>query len=684
MADAGQRIPLQASLSFSSLPQPESIPRPLKRRYTSSTLDLAVPATVTAPPVMPAFHARPAYSVTAPTPSARQSVHTRATARNPGLAPQLPTMDPAPGDPDAVFIHPPFTDFPDAHRYKEGLTYTVLATHPDWFLDPSDYQQLNDVNPGGMKYPSQLEPPRGWCPAKKREAKDGWAEGEEPRLRCTFCRRTYAGVNAKSMWRRHVFEKHKIAMANRRENQERKGRNSNSQYSVACMPNPPLNLHTEENKEGSRSGTATARGAAKVETQSVSISSSRSTYRLRPAAEVSAEWQSASAPASFAAVEPDTDDGDESGLESQPLSAAPSLSFMDEGSRASLRATTPPLTPALSPSPTPSCSFEFPKPIAESPYNPLLTPSFRHSPPRLPSEQPWRLNSNALCMLAQAESSPTVRGLDVSPLLLVPRGERTKQSIFSSPLSPLAQSTPDKRKDITKPTPRRLFSESTLPTPFTERLKFQGHRNSPLAVGFTPVKRKMIPSLMPSGGAWCASSPAKSPGKGIGKGLGLMGPIHLDDPFTEGTSTLWTAADSDNEKSNSPPDSSPEAESPVLRASQLSQADASSADVSMPSSSQDSVASGLGLLEGFSLKDRAAAAEDSDEDEPMFPVLARDEPGPSCGVRRVILGDGSPVPVAVAGKTRRRLFSRPDDVDGDACGMFLPKKRRRTTSGLRE
>jgi hypothetical protein len=36
-------------------------------------------------------------------------------------------------------------------------------------------------------------------------------------------------VNAKSMWRRHVFEKHKIAMANRRNDMERpRGRNSNS------------------------------------------------------------------------------------------------------------------------------------------------------------------------------------------------------------------------------------------------------------------------------------------------------------------------------------------------------------------------------------------------------------------------------------------------------------------------
>ena len=55
----------------------------------------------------------------------------------------------------------------------------------------------------------------------KERGSESWPEGEEPRLRCTFCRRTYAGINAKSMWRRHVFEKHKVPMSNRRDNSER-------------------------------------------------------------------------------------------------------------------------------------------------------------------------------------------------------------------------------------------------------------------------------------------------------------------------------------------------------------------------------------------------------------------------------------------------------------------------------
>jgi hypothetical protein len=146
-------------------------------------------------------------------------------ARNNSLTHPLPPMDPTPGEPNTVFIHPPYFDFPDSHLYPDGLTYSVMAVNPDWFLDPADFISMHTSNPNAIPYPPQLEPPRGWCPAKKKDLKErgaeGWPEGEEPRLRCTFCRRTYAGVNAKSMWRRHVFEKHKIAMSNRRENTDR-------------------------------------------------------------------------------------------------------------------------------------------------------------------------------------------------------------------------------------------------------------------------------------------------------------------------------------------------------------------------------------------------------------------------------------------------------------------------------
>lgn len=145
-------------------------------------------------------------------------------------------MDPQTTDPDVLFIHPPFNTFPNSIVYPEGLTYSLMAENPEWFLDANDFITQSNLNPHAISYPPHLEPPRGWCPAKKKDLKDrgveGWPEGEEPRLRCTFCRRTYAGVNAKSMWRRHVFEKHKIAMSNRRDgNTDRpRGRGSGSTF----------------------------------------------------------------------------------------------------------------------------------------------------------------------------------------------------------------------------------------------------------------------------------------------------------------------------------------------------------------------------------------------------------------------------------------------------------------------
>lgn len=128
--------------------------------------------------------------------------------------------DPSPHDPSAVFIHPPFTDFPDSDLHPDGLTFAILAANPDWFLDPGDF--VSPANGGGppsksdaVQYPAKLEPPR------KRNLKalgaDGLTDNGEPRFRCTFCRKSYAGDNAKSMWRRHVVKRHYIAMSNRRE-----------------------------------------------------------------------------------------------------------------------------------------------------------------------------------------------------------------------------------------------------------------------------------------------------------------------------------------------------------------------------------------------------------------------------------------------------------------------------------
>jgi len=222
------RLPLTTSQSFAGSPSVSAFSRPLKRRLTETPdLDFFTPAAQS-------FNPRP-YTPNGTSAPVKPLPTTRSQSSLTNVAQPIQVMDPSPTDPHAVFLHPPFTTFSDSHLHPEGITYSLMAANPEWFLDATDFISTTPKTDSrdAISYPPQLEPPRGWCPAKKKDLKalgaEGWPEGEEPRLRCTFCRRTYAGVNAKSMWRRHVYEKHKIAMANRREGGDRvRGRTSNS------------------------------------------------------------------------------------------------------------------------------------------------------------------------------------------------------------------------------------------------------------------------------------------------------------------------------------------------------------------------------------------------------------------------------------------------------------------------
>ena len=204
MAQSRSRAPLQPSYTFSASLGPDPAQPVLMRHFTAEDLQPASNSMLPAASSQ-TFSASTSRSLL----SRKDSAHI------------MYPMDPTPADPNAVFLHPPFTNFPNAEKYSQGLTYTVMADNENWFLDPQDFVSPVNNSPNAIPYPAQLEPPRGWCPAKKKDLKERggepWPEGQEPRLRCTFCRRTYAGVNAKSMWRRHVYEKHKIAMANRRD-----------------------------------------------------------------------------------------------------------------------------------------------------------------------------------------------------------------------------------------------------------------------------------------------------------------------------------------------------------------------------------------------------------------------------------------------------------------------------------
>ena len=117
-------------------------------------------------------------------------------------------------------------------------------------------------------------------------------------------------------------------------------------------------------------------------------------------------------------------------------------------------------------------------PVApDTPYDPLQTPSFRHSPPRLPSDQPWLYPSPShplhlptrelsLSMLVPNDPSPIIRGINLegSPLTV--------------PSSPLSKAGASAEFDVIK-TPAR--SKSSFPKPFTKL--FRVPTPSPLRFG---------------------------------------------------------------------------------------------------------------------------------------------------------------------------------------------------------
>ncbi|KAJ7810935.1 hypothetical protein B0H13DRAFT_1496580, partial [Mycena leptocephala] len=83
--------------------------------------------------------------------------------------------------------------------YPGGITYRAVA-ESSWLLDLEDYLYEGSKNPKAISYPRTLEPPPG---------------RDSARFRCTFCPKAYAGMNAKSMWRRHVLDKHRILLPKR-------------------------------------------------------------------------------------------------------------------------------------------------------------------------------------------------------------------------------------------------------------------------------------------------------------------------------------------------------------------------------------------------------------------------------------------------------------------------------------
>ncbi|KAI0307752.1 hypothetical protein B0F90DRAFT_1676876, partial [Multifurca ochricompacta] len=577
-------------------------------------------------------------------------------ARNNSLTHPLPPMDPTPGEPSTVFIHPPFFDFPDSHLYPDGLTYSVMAMNPDWFLDPADFISMHTSNPNAIPYPPQLEPPRGWCPAKKKDLKErgaeGWPDGEEPRLRCTFCRRTYAGVNAKSMWRRHVFEKHKIAMSNRRENVERSrkdgkgGQEKENQY-VSKRSGPV------DDPQTTKSRLRSLRPAALASTSALSERGNDNE------SDVEEDLPVPSAPrvpqGEFPVLEPALD------LSQPPLSKTDSRGSPTPPPN-SPRSITLEVAPPTEASPSP------PRPVIPiSPYNPLTTPSFRHSPARLPSDQPWRFPSPShplhltslgasFGMVMREQASPSgvalaASTIDVSPVIIAPRDG--KSSSFSTP-GVVVFGKKDMGRSTTKPTPRRLFLSGSLPTPITERLgidRLRPAEESPLRlIGARCTPRTSRPTIF-------------APTRTKMSGAQVVSPTtHGEDPFGNLYGTTTDPGKSFSGRRVATPLSSPSTDSPIVRTGRYLSDDTVVKSTLNRELFAKEQTIGLGLLEAFSLKQEIVDGEDDVEIDSMLM--------------------SSPV-IRARSSVKDTGFDPADrDVGGqDSPGLHPPVRKRRKTNG---
>ncbi|KAH0838387.1 hypothetical protein J3R83DRAFT_6693 [Lanmaoa asiatica] len=467
-----------------------------------------------------------------------------------------------------------------------------MAANPEWFLDPNDFISSVSTHPDAIPYPPQLEPPRGWCPAKKKDLKalgpDGWPEGEEPRLRCTFCRRTYAGVNAKSMWRRHVYEKHKIAMSNRRDGNDRNrsGRGSNRDQHRSTVSD-------KENLSGD----------LRQVTSTDQFNNNKSKRRpfLVPSESVQKRDQD--------------DDDDSIATASAPLVEQPDSPQLaptpcsNSSTEAALEASLPEAIPLgnLQCDRMISSPSTAPITLPMSPYDPTLTPSFRHSPPRLPSDQPWRfpspshpLHSRAreLClgMLVRGAISPVIKAStsdSSSPSLGTP-------SIIHTPSSAAGRSKPfndafGSSPVIFRASPRQLFSDGHSPFPAFNALDLRRRVNdSPLSGGLRRRMHCRKPSTMNLRGDWLSDASLSSTSTS-----GTESPIQSsnEDPFGGLYKPLLeprTREDGVDQRTPSPLRSSSEAESPVVR-------NARHSDVGAPELEAGLVGLGIGLMAPFRL-----------------------------------------------------------------------------------
>ncbi|KAH7883682.1 hypothetical protein F5I97DRAFT_1958716 [Phlebopus sp. FC_14] len=606
MAEA--RATFSTSLSFSGTTS-ASASRSLKRRLSSSgDVSFFTPSSSSFNPKPYAPNGIATLGPNAPKlpPPVRHCVSS--------LAQHIPVTDPSPSDPNVVFIHPPFVDFPEAHLYPEGLSYTLMAVNPEWFLDQNDFISSVTTKPDAIPYPPQLEPPRGWCPAKKKDLKalgpDGWPEGEEPRLRCTFCRRTYAGVNAKSMWRRHVYEKHKIAMSNRRDGNDRTrgGRGSGREHRYQTSDKENVSDGScRGNKPSSEHGTNKSK--QKPQLFQPEGSSGNMTSNLLDCEEMATPSAPLLEQTEFPSAGPVDQGRSHIHADDELIAVQESMtnvtSVPDHGMSAS-------------PGAKQFC-------IPMSPYDPSLTPSFRHSPPRLPSDQPWRfpspshpLHSKArelcLSMLVRGGISPVIKGASTidssSPSMGPP-------SIINTPCSATGSgqtvgelcSALGSSPVVFRPSPRQLFPDNQSPIGF-KRLDYRKCVNdSPLSGGIrrrTHHRKSLMNSSLDYQADWPSNQSHWSSASNV---EARVAESSNEDPFGGLYKPLLQPGvrEETTQRRSPTPLSSPVEESPVLR----------NARYNMGAPETGLVGLGIGLMAPFKLSTCRTQTEvdQSDADE---------------------------------------------------------------------
>lgn len=252
-----------------------------------------------------------------------------------------------------------------------------------------------------------------------------------------------------------------------------------------------------------------------------------------------------------------------------------------------------------------------PATLPMSPYDPTLTPSFRHSPPRLPSDQPWRFPSPSHPLHSRARElclGMLVRG-GISPVIKASTSGFSSPSLGTSSIIHTPSSVVGRTKPfndafgsspvIFRASPRQLFSDGHSPFPAFNALDLRKRVNdSPLSGGLRRRMRYRKPSTMNSSldlhGDWLSDASLSSTST-----IGTESPTRSsnEDPFGGLYKPLLeprTRKDGAHQRTPSLCGSSSEAESPVVR-------NARHSDVGAPELEAGLVGLGIGLMAPFRL-----------------------------------------------------------------------------------